>query len=73
MMAKIKARATLLEYSTLDGRRTSKSQRVYAMLCTSEKPEIFDIVLPDSRITRGRSIHITRSEIERVLEANARK
>ena len=68
-MARIKASAYLKEYDD-SGRSRKPTIRLNARLCTSNKPQIFEIELPDDRLTRMRSIHITRSQIERVLKAN---
>lgn len=71
-MAKTMAIAHLIEYD-LSGNSTAKPIRLSAFLATGEDPQIFDIVLPESRKTRQRSIHITRAEIERVLAANPKR
>lgn len=68
-MAKMKAQAYLLEYDDT-GRSRKKPVRLNATLCRENDPQIFEIVLPDKRATRMRSIHITRAEIERVLADN---
>lgn len=68
-MAKRAAIANLIEYDN-NGASTAKPVRLSAWLCTGQYPQIFEIVLPDKRATRNRSISITRAEIERVLAAN---
>jgi len=71
-MAKTRAIAHLIEYD-LGGRNTAKPVRLSAFLATGEDPQVFDIVLPSNRKDRGRAIHITRAEIERVLAANPKR
>lgn len=63
------ARATMQHYDDL-GRRTKASSRLAMRLCDGEKPQIFQIELRDKRTTRFTAIWISRSEIERVLDAN---
>lgn len=68
-MAKRSAIANLIEFDD-SGRSTKRPVRLSATLCTGQDPQTFEISLPDKRVTRFRSIVITRAEIERVLRAN---
>jgi hypothetical protein len=70
-VSKTKARATIKHFDD-GGRQTRPSVRTYATLCAGERPEVFEIPIPDSRTKRFTSIYITRAEIERVLNATPR-
>ena len=51
------------------GRRTKPAEKVRAMLCTSNRPPILEIEIPDKRTTRFRTVYITIAELYRALDA----
>lgn len=64
------ARGYIREFSTNDGRRTAQDIQIKMRLCSGNRPQIFEITLPDKRATKATSIIISRKQIEEVLADN---
>ena len=62
------ARARLIEFD--DSGRIIKKIPVKVRLCTSETPQLFEIELPDKRMTRHTSIIFSRRAIETIIYTN---